>query len=78
MNKYEAEYKKQYVSSSDGLITAKQKIATVINSTWLYSMHWKDDTWIEQAKSDVQKRIIEVTKDLALLNQAELLLNEIE
>jgi len=77
MNKFDAEYKKQYSHIDGNIVTAKRKIASAIDDSWIYSMHWEPDTWVEQARVDVQKRINEVTEDLNLLKQAKELLNEI-
>ena len=77
MTKYEAEIKKQYVHGNN-LVTAKQKIAFTLNDTWIYSIHWKNDTWIDQAKVNLQDRLRENAKDLEGLQMAETLLNTIE
>lgn len=78
MNKYEAEHKKQYSHKDGTLITAKHKIASAVNDSWIYSYHWKNDTWLEQAQEDLTQRIANVTTDLNRLNQAQSLLNSIE
>ena len=77
MNKYEAEVKKQYSHVDGKLVTAKEKIAYAINDEWIYSMHWKNDTWITQASRDLQKRISFNVREYNLLKQAEELLNSI-
>ena len=41
-------------------------------------MHWKDETWIEQAKKDIQDRLQSVAEEHNLLLQANELLNSIE
>ena len=78
LSKYTAENKKQYSHLDGDIVTAKYKIAFAINSSWIYSMHWKDDTWVEQAKKDMEKRLQLITKELNLLIQANELLNSIE
>ena len=61
MTKYEAETKKQYLANT-GLITAKNKIAHCIDGRWIYSMHWKKESWVEQARIDLKKRQEELYK----------------
>lgn len=78
MEKYEAEYKKQYSHIDGSIVTARDKIAYAINDQWIYSLHWKKDTWIEQAKRDLKKRTEETKADLNLLKQASELLNSIK
>lgn len=78
MNKYEAEYKRQYSHVDGSLVTAKEKIAYAINDDWIYSMHWKDETWINQAKEDLQTRFNANAKEFNQLKQAEELLNDID
>ena len=78
LSKYTAENKKQYSHVNGDIVTAKHKIAFAINTSWIYSMHWKDDTWVEQAKKDMEKRLQLITKELNLLIQANELLNSIE
>jgi hypothetical protein len=77
MNKFEAENKKEYLIQND-LVTAKEKIAYCVNSDWFYSMYWKDDTWVEQAKADCITRLDYVEKEFADLQIAMRILNEIE
>ena len=78
LSKYTAENKKQYSHLDGDIVTAKHKIAFAINTSWIYSMHWKDDTWVEQAKKDMEKRLQLIAKELNLLIQANELLNSIE
>ena len=78
LSKYTAENKKQYSHLDGDIVTAKHKIAFAINTSWIYSMYWKEDTWVEQAKKDMEKRLQLITKELNLLIQANELLNSIE
>ena len=78
LSKYTAENKKQYSHVNGDIVTAKHKIAFAINTSWIYSMHWKDETWIEQAKKDIQDRLQSVAEEHNLLLQANELLNSIE
>ena len=79
MTQYEAEHEKKYIHPVTGrVITARSYIAASINDFWMYSMHWKDETWVEQAKQDVLVRIEQVTKDLKNLKKAQKLLDQIE
>lgn len=81
MTKYEAENIKQYTIGYGGksrLITTKDFIANAINSPWLYSVHWKNETWVQQAKQDCSIRIRDVTDELNNLKTAFKLLESIE
>ena len=78
MNKFEAETKKQYSHVNGTITTARNKIAYAINTDWIYSMHWKRDTWVEQAKRDLEKRLMANSKDYNLLKQAQELLESID
>ena len=64
MNKFEAETYRQFTGYSGEQITLKEWIAAEINSSWIYSAHWKDETWVQQAKNDCLSRIDTVKKDL--------------
>jgi len=77
MNKFEAETKKQY-TYQNLLVTAKKKVGLLIDDSWYYSMHWKNDTWVEQAKRDLKKRLKENKEEKKLLKVAKYILNEIE
>lgn len=77
MTKYEAETKKQYLVNGK-LRTAKQFIEYNINTTWLYSIHWKNESWIKSAKVDCLDRIASVKKDLNCLEASFKLLESIE
>ena len=78
MNKYEAENKKQYLNKDNDLVTAKRKLSYLIDNEWFYSMHWKDDTWIEQAAKDLERRKTYNRKEADELKSAEFILNEIK
>jgi hypothetical protein len=81
MTKYEAENIKQYTIRYWGktrLITTKDFIANAIDSPWLYSVHWKNETWVQQAKQDCSNRIRDVTAELNNLKTAFKLLESIE
>lgn len=82
MNKFESLYKKQYsginpFSRESCLITAREKVASIINDSWIYSVYWKNETWVEQAIEDLQKRKIANAKEAELLRTAEYILNDI-
>ncbi len=77
MNYYEATYIKQFANSNntrDGkanLVTAKTKIASLVNDDWIYSMHWpEDETWVNQARKDVDKALISARERVSELEQA--------
>lgn len=80
ITKYQAEHDKKYIHPSSGrlLITAKEFIQFSINNNWIYSMHWNDDTWVEDAKVDCQHRINDLKKELNLLNKSKKILESIE
>ena len=77
MTKYEAETKKQY-SANAVLVTAKNKIAHYIDSRWIYSMHWKKESWVEQARIDLKKRQAEIAEVHNKLLLAQQMLDSIE
>lgn len=75
MTKFEAETYRKFTGYNGRKITLKEWIALQINSTWIYSEHWKQETWVKQAKADCLHRINLVKKDLDSLHKA---LSEIE
>ena len=82
---YEASHVSKYASSFMGrpcLITLKEKLAILINSDWIYSMHWPSghNKWLAQAKKDAntelfhaRKRLSEVEESISILNRIEVL-----
>ncbi len=79
MTLFEATYNNKYVvRGRDNLVSAKDKIASCINSTWVYSMHWKIDSWHIQAKEDLNTEIIAAKERIRELEQAKSILNKIE
>ena len=78
MKKYQAEINRSFAGPNGTLITAKAKIAREIDSEWKYSWHWKDDTWVEEAKRDCLHRINCVKSDLHSLEMAMKILESIE
>lgn len=78
MTKFEAETYRQYTGYNGKKITLKEWIANQVNSSWLYSIHWKDSSWVEQAKEDCLSRIDYVKKDLDSLYKALSELNAID
>lgn len=81
MTRFEARYDKLYTSrvmGRDFKITTWEKIASIINSAWIYSRYWKNDTWVEQAKVDLAKRVSYVEEDLRELREAKRMLDSIE
>ena len=80
---HEANYDKKYKSYFMGrecLVPLKSKLADLINTDWIYSMHWSKDhnTWVEQAKLDAkaelgyaQARVTELEEALDLLDKVE-------
>jgi hypothetical protein len=77
MTKFEAETNKVFRGRL-GPITAKEKIANAIDDRWIYSSHWKQDDWVEQAKVDLIGRICEVKEELDQLLEARILLDSID
>jgi len=77
MTKFEAEYKKDYFICGT-LVSARDKIAYHINSNWIYSAHWNDDTWVDQASKDCNERIDQVKKELSGLMAARNMIDNIE
>ena len=83
ISKYEANYENKYKSYFMGrecLVPLKSKLADLINSDWIYSMHWSKDhnTWVEQAKRDAtaelrhaRDRVVELEDALALIDKVE-------
>jgi len=77
MTKFEAEYHKKYIVCGN-LVSARDKIAYHINCNWIYSAHWKDETWISQASQDCNTRIDEVKRQLNELFVARKMIDDIE
>lgn len=72
----EATYNKNY-SRGDRQVTLRDKVSRLINSSWIYSRHWKHETWVEQAKVDCASRIVEVSQELKQLELAKELLDSV-
>jgi hypothetical protein len=70
MTKFEAETYKQFAGYNGEQITLKEWIAAQVNDSWIYSAHWKDESWVKQAKNDCLSRIDTVKKDLYSLYRA--------
>ena len=80
---YEANYENKYKSYFMGrecLVPLKSRLADLINSDWIYSMHWSKDhnTWVDQAKRDAKSelqnalvRVQDIEEALSLLNRVE-------
>lgn len=77
ISKFEAEHVANHLTSGR-FKTIKDEIAMAVNDTWLYSMHWNNDTWLDQAEQDIMSRICEVEEDLTSLNNAFKLLSRIK
>jgi len=75
MTKFESETYRVYSDDNGNRITLKEFIANQINSSWIYSAHWNDETWVHQARNDCLYRIDSAKKDLESLHTA---LKEIE
>ena len=54
--------------------TMRRKLANLINDDWLYSMHWKEDTWRYQAKEDIKRAMVYANKRVVELKKADKLL----
>jgi len=78
MTKFEAETDRHYFHSNSQFKTTKERIAYYINSNWIYSAHWKDETWVEQAKEDCLTRIDQVQKELNELKLAMIIIENID
>jgi hypothetical protein len=84
MTFFDATYKKQFMGSSifppyrKILITLREKAANVINTNWIYSLYWKDETWHEEALSDCNDRISELKKELQGLESIKKILESVE
>jgi len=72
---YELTYVKQY-SLNGRLITGRELAANAINTNWIYSSHWKEETWIKDAKNDCISRIMDIEKELIKLKNILRILTE--
>lgn len=72
MKLFDANYSKQF----DGL-TAKEYLGNLINSSWIYSMHWKHD-WVEQAKEDLATELKYCSERAMQLKKAKEVLDSID
>ena len=52
----------------------RRKLANLINDDWYYSIHWKDDTWRDQAKEDIKRAMVYANNRVKNLNKANKLL----
>lgn len=78
MTNYEAQTSKNF-SSHGRLYTAKQKVGQLINSEWIYSMHWsKKNDWINDAQESLEIETKYAKERLRELEQARSILNSIE
>jgi len=83
MDKNEAETIKKYpgfaiFTKTPCLVTLKKAVSVIINTEWIYSLHWSEKTWVEDAKKDCKKRIEDVRKDLRDLESALMKLEDIK
>ena len=85
MNSYEANYKKQFdgvnpFTHKKILITAREKLADLINGAWKYSWHWPVDhnEWLDSAKLSLESEKETVMKRFEQLKYAEQILSSIE
>lgn len=70
MTLFEAEHEEKYpgfVLGRPAIITLKSKAAQIINTSWLYSMHWSKNNWVNDAKEDCRARIDMAKRDLDTL-----------
>lgn len=79
MTKYEATYVKKYnLDGEDAPVTLRVLCAYYINNNWIYSHHWTDESWIDQAKKDGRKRLHQLKTELRNLESILSLLDEVE
>jgi len=76
MNYYEATYEKKftgrnYRNTKDILVTAKDKIARLVNDSWIYSSHWpENEGWVKKAEEDIKTCLMSARERVRELEQA--------
>lgn len=84
ISKYQATHEKTHLFNFVGEDRIKQtfmnRIANLINSSWIYSLHWvlDDYKWIDQAMIDVEIEIKHADERMSRLKEAKRLLDLIE
>lgn len=81
---YECRYKEQFDASgafgSGTLLTARQKLARLIDSNWFHSHHWPQDhnTFLDKAQDDLNTELAYARDRLAGLEQAQNIISAID
>lgn len=85
MNPYDANYKKQFdgvnpFNRSKIQITAREKLADLINGAWKYSWHWPEDhnEWLDAANLSLESEMETVMARLEQLKCAKIILSSID
>ena len=85
MTPYDATYKKQFdgvnpFTHKPTMITAREKLAKMIDGSWRHSWHWPEDhnQWLEAARISLESEIDIATRRLEQLNGAKGLLFSID
>lgn len=78
---YECNYKKQFPCRGFyALLTARQKLARLIDSSWFHSIHWPDDhnSFLDKAQEDLHTEMTYARERVAQLEQAQKIISRIE
>ena len=88
MNSYEANYKKQF-NGFDGVspgcnhkihVTARQKLADLIDGSWKHSWHWPVDhnDWLDAVRASLETEMSYANERLKQLRYAQQILSSID
>lgn len=79
MTPVEAKYRRDFTIGKTR-VTAKEKVASLLDDNWMYSWNWPNDgdLWIDKAKEDVDAAMAYVKARIASLEKAKAILEDIE
>ena len=84
ISSYDCRYKKQFNArghfGGSDLLTARQKLSRLIDSSWFYSHHWpyEHNSFLDRAQDDLNTEITHARNRLKNLEEAQRILSAIE
>ena len=84
MTAFDFRYKKQFAglnSFGKADISAENKVAQLVNSSWIYSMHWPEEIdreWVNAVNADINREMEIARQRLSDLELAKKLVDRLE
>lgn len=84
MTAFDFRYKKQFAgfnSFGKADVSAESKVAQLVNSNWIYSMHWPkeiDREWVNAVNADINRELEIARRRLSDLELAKKLVDRLE